>query len=218
MEIIKKNIIILVLLIIGFSCDSPDIDQLSDDFIVSTNYDPEANFSNYSTYVISDTIALFSNDPDDTILDSDAARPIISAIRANMSERGFQFAERNANPDLGVIVYTFSNVNLVNIPTGYWWNSPGWYWDPYYFGGYGYGYGYPYYYYPYSYTYAYQNGGLMVEIVDLKSYQQNNNRYRVLWSMYAGGVLSGNDERNIDQSVSAVHQAFTQSPIISRGE
>src|SRR5688572_19089928 len=86
----------------------PDSAKLIDQMVVSTNYDPQADFSAYTTYAIpTDTIGFVSNNSNDTIItspESSFPRQVLNVIKSNLDGRGYTKVARNANPDLGVNV------------------------------------------------------------------------------------------------------------------
>jgi hypothetical protein len=179
--------------------------------VVSTNFDPDANFSSYVTYAIpTDTIGFVSNSSSDTIItspDSDFPRRVISAIRENLDARGYTRVNRNDNPDLGVNVMVVNDYNIfqeIVYPDYY--GYPG----SYYSGYYGYG---GYYSYPYVNTYAYNTGVLIIEVVDLKN-RTPDNKVKVVWDAYLGDVYSTIDR--LAQSTDAIHQAFNQSTYLQK--
>jgi hypothetical protein len=198
--------ILMGLALLAVACEQkPDNLRLLDEFVVSTNYDPDANFTTYATYAIpTDTIGFSSNNRLDTILtytESDFPRVVIDALRSNLDARQYTKVDRKANPDLGVNITLVNDLNLfqqVVYPSGY-------------YGGY-YGYG-GWYYQPYVNTYAYNTGVLIVEIVDLKN-KTPNNKVKVIWNSYMGDVYSSLDA--IQQAENAIHQSFTQSPYLER--
>jgi hypothetical protein len=186
-----------------WSCrPEPDGAELLDELVVSTNYDPSADFSSYSTYVLpTDTIGFVSNtNSNDTIRVYSSSfqypRKVIQAAQAELDNM-FTRVSRDEDPDLGINIYVVSNLNLfqqVVYPTYY----------SYYYGYSG------YYYYPYIQTYATNTATLVIEIVDLKN--RNNNQVKVIWNAYMGDVINSLDLEQ--QSVDAIHQAFLQSPYI----
>jgi hypothetical protein len=186
-----------------WSCrPEPDGVELLDELVVSTNYDPSADFSEYSTYVLpTDTIGFVSNtNSKDTIRVYSSSFPyprkVIQAAQAELDNL-FTRVSRDEDPDLGINIYVVSNLNLfqqVVYPSYY----------SYYYGYSG------YYYYPYVQTYATNTATLVVEIVDLKN--RNNNQVKVIWNAYMGDVVNSLDFEQ--QSVDAIHQAFLQSPYI----
>jgi len=206
----KKFFILLITSALLTSSCQPEDDtlRLLDDLVVSTNYDTNINFSNYSTYSIStDTIGFVSNRaPNDTIIvqsREDFPRPVLQAVQRNLSARGFQRVERNADPDLRINVYVVNDFNLFQQVV-----YPNYYYPSYY--GYGYGYG-SYYSYPYVNTYASNTGSLVVEILDLRNITAENT-VKSIWSAYMGDIYSTIDL--IRQSEEAIDQAFTQSPYL----
>lgn len=189
----------------------PDSEKLIDQLVVSTNFDPDADFSQYTTYAIpTDTIGFVSNNSDDTIIvspESTFPRAALSAIRENLEDRGYARVARNENPDLGVNVMVINDFNMfqeVVYPGGF--GYPG----SYYSGYYGYG---SYYYYPYVNTYAYNTGVLVIELVDLKN-RTPDNKVKVVWDAYLGDVYSTIDR--LAQTEEAIRQAFVQSPYIGK--
>src|SRR5689334_9711042 len=132
--------LLLFLPIIGLlGCEPPaDTMRLLDQLVVSTNYDPDADFSQFTTYsMATDTIGFFSNQsPNDTIIvqnsSNNYARTVLTKIQQNMQARGFQRVTRKENPDLRVNVYVVNDFNVYQQV-----NYPGYYYPSYY--GYGYG-------------------------------------------------------------------------------
>jgi hypothetical protein len=210
----KKIINSVILILSGFAwgCQTgPDSAELIDQMVVSTNYDPEANFSVYATYAIpTDTIGFVSNSSSDTIITSPEStfpRQVLSVIRENLDARGYTRVNRNDNPDLGVNVMVVNDYNVfqeIVYPDYY--GYPG----SYYSGYYGYG---GYYSYPYVNTYAYNTGVLIIEVVDLKN-RTPDNKVKVVWDAYLGDVYSTIDR--LAQSTEAIHQAFNQSPYLEK--
>lgn len=204
--------IILIAFSLLISCEpKPDSARLLDQFVVSTNYDKQAVFSSYATYAIpTDTIWLYSNASNDTLLvqneNSSYPRPIVNAIKKNMSDRGFTLTGRNENPDLGINVSLIQDYNIYQqISYGGYGYGAGYY-------GYGYGYYSPY--YPtYVSTVTSNQGALIIEIVDLKN-RAANNTVKVLWTANISDIFNAVDINK--QSLEAVDQAFKQSPFLGR--
>ena len=200
----QKLIVVLVAAASMWSCQTePDNLKLYDDLVVSTNFDPDANFGSYTTYAIpTDTIGFVSNtNPNDTILVSSASnehypRKILQQVVSNMNDRSFTRVDRSESPDLGVNVYIVKDFNVFQQVV-----YPNYYYPSYY--GYG-----SYYSYPYINTYAYNTGALVVEIVVLRN-PTIDNKVKVIWNAYMGDVYSTIDL--IEQSTEAIDQAFIQS-------
>lgn len=205
----KGSILSGVILFIVWSCQpAEDTARLLDDLVVSTNYDTEVDFGQYTTYSIAtDTLGFVSNNsPNDTLLiqrESDYPRPVLQKVHSNMSARGYARVDSNEDPDLRINVYVVNDFNLFQevVYSNY-------YYPSYY--GYGYGYG-SYYGYPYVNTYATNTGSLVIEILDLRNVTTDK-KVRVIWSAYMGDVYSTIDL--IKQSEEAIDQAFVQSPYL----
>jgi hypothetical protein len=204
----QKLFVIILATTALWGCQSePDNLRLFDEMVVSTNFEPEAVFSTYTTYAIpTDTIGFVSDtNPNDTILVAETdngfyPRKVLEQVMKNMDGRLYNRVERNENPDLGVNVYVVKDFNVFQQIV-----DPGYYY-PYY-----YGYG-SYYSYPYVNTYAYNTGALIVEIVDLKNVTPDN-KVRVIWNAYMGDVYSALDLTQ--QSLDAIDQAFVQSQYLA---
>jgi hypothetical protein len=208
-----KKLVFLIPALVFLGCEPPaDTLRLLDQLVVSTNYDPDVNFSQYATYsMATDTIGFFSNkSPNDTIIvqtaQSNYARPVLTKLQEELQGRGFQRVDRKADPDLRINVYVVNDFNVyqqVSYP-GYSYPS-----------SYGYGYGYGGYYggYPYVSTYSTNTGALVIEILDLRN-PTADRKLKSVWNAYMGDVYS--TINLIKQTEEAIDQAFVQSPYLGR--
>ena len=208
-----KKLLFLIPAIVAMACEPPaDTMKLLDQLVVSTTYDPEVEFSQYTTYsMATDTIGFFSNQsPNDTIIvqtsSNNYARPVLSKVQQNLQARGFQRVGRNEDPDMRINVYVVNDFNVYQQV-----NYPGYYYPSYY--GYGYGYGGYYGGYPYVSTYASNTGALIVEILDLRHITADK-KVKSIWNASMGDVYS--TINLIKQSEEALDQAFVQSPYLAR--
>lgn len=201
---IKIALSFLLMVMMAGCYKSPDFDDLSDNFTVSTNRDVEANFANYKTFHVSDTIAFASSNPKDSIIVGADAKTVVDAVKANMAARGYVFVARSAKPDLGIKVGALKDVDAGVIYPGWWYGYPGW-------GGWWGGY-YPY--YPYGgVPYVITTGNVIVDLVDLKNAGATP-KLTVLWNAFVGGSLATTSGVNAQLSVDAINQAFIQSPYL----
>lgn len=195
-------------LLILSSCTKDPIRNLSDDEsrIYITNYDSTAQFGAFKTFSISDSVAVISNGElkEKTQTDADAA--LISAVKDNMQQRGYQLVDKNNNPDLGISVNKIisTQTGIMSYPS--YWGYYNTYWDPYYW-GYG---GYDYY-FPYSSYAVYQikEGALSIDMVDLKDVNANK-EIKGIWN----GLIRGEAIFNSANAASQVKALFDQSPYI----
>ncbi|WP_426668934.1 DUF4136 domain-containing protein [Mucilaginibacter sp. McL0603] len=204
-----KNLIFLMMVVaIGFaSCQkTPDLSQLSSDFVVSTNLDKNASFGSYKTYFISDTVTNLGGSGADTVLTDAGAQQLVTTVKNNMAARGYTFVPRLAHPDLGLKLGVIKVVNVEVFYPGWWGGYPGWGY-PGYWGG-----GYPYY-YPFSTVYTYTTGTLILDTYDLKN-ATTTHQYDVVWNCTAFGALGSNSSGNITRGVNGINQGFIQSPYL----
>jgi len=203
-----KNLIFLMMVAaIGFvSCQkTPDLNQLSSDFVVATSLDKTASFGSYKTYYISDTVINLGGSGADTVLTDANAQQLVAAVKTNMSARGYTLVSRLAHPDLGM---TLGVVKVVNVDVFYpgWWDGyPGWYYPGYWWGGW-----YPYY-YPFSTVYTYTTGTLILDTYDLKN-AATKHQYAAIWNCTAFGALGSSTSGNTTRAVNSINQGFNQSP------
>jgi hypothetical protein len=200
----KKPIYLIMAVAIGFaSClKSPNLDQLSTDFVVSTNFDKAATFSSYKTYYVSDTVAHLGGSGSDTILIDANAQQLVNAVKTNMNARGFVYTPNTIgnHPDLVMKIGVVKVTTTVFYP-GWWYGYPGW-WYPYY----------PYYpYYPFSTYYQYSTGSVIVDTYDVKN-SVANRELTVVWNCIAFGVVGDSQSANTTRGVNGINQGYVQSP------
>ena len=116
-----KTKLLLSIILIGIvvSCrKTPDTSQLSNEQVVTTDRDLAANFSSYSTYFISDTVSVVAKDSKDSILTGALALQLVNEVKTNMNSRGYTFAARTANPDLGLRLTVIKDVTRTAVCGG----------------------------------------------------------------------------------------------------
>jgi hypothetical protein len=183
----------------------PPVSDLVQNMAVQTNYDKTISFSKYTTYAMPlDSIGqIYNADPGDTLITGDYATLVTNTVKSNIDGRGYTHVGRNQDPDLSVNVFVVRDYQVfqsVSYP-GFYGGYPGYYYPSYY--GYG-----GYYGYPYVSTYTSQSGTLIIEVVDLRSRDVNNN-VNVVWTAYIGDVISSVDRNT--KTKEAIDQAFKQS-------
>ena len=198
-------ILIIIAAVISSCRKTPDFDQLSLQFIVSTNLDKTADFGNYKTFFISDTVVYVGGIGDDSIIVGANADQMVNAVKQNLTAKGYTFVSRASNPDLGLTLTAIKDINVI---VDYY---PGW-WDPYW------GYCYWYYwcyppYYGWGAVYTYTNGTVILNMYDLKN-ADHNQQIKGIWNTTALGALSDDVSTNVSLAVDAINQGFEQSPYI----
>ena len=204
----KRHYLLIICLVVFFACRKiPDTSELSVNFVVQTAKEPGANFSSYKTYYISDTIALKTTNPNDTLWFDDDAKQLAEAVKSNMAARGYTLVTSSHNtPDLGLGLTVIKDLNIGVIYPGWWWG----YWGGCYWGYCGYPPYYPW--YGSGVVYTIPTGTIVLDMIDLKNAAANEKLYVPWGSVMSGGLGYTSDD--IQLGIGAINQAFTQSPYI----
>lgn len=204
------NIKVAVGMLLGLSAcvPKPDLNDLVKDMVVQTSYDNTITFSSFSTYAMPlDTIGqIYNANPKDTLITGEYAQLISREVKSNLDKAGYIQVGRMQNPDMAIltfIVRDFSQFTSVVYPNyGY---------SSYYYPSY-YGYG-GYYNYPYIQSYSRNTATLVLEIVDLKS-KNSQNQVKIIWTASIGDVFASPDP--LQKSKEGVSQAFAQSTYLKK--
>lgn len=150
---------------------------------VDTDWDHNANFSNYKTYAWMDN----KNGVKEQLWD----QRIVQNIDSQMAAKGFRQVARNNNPDILLVYHAGvkQNVSVMGYNYGY---GPGWRWG----GGMG----------MTRYDPVVENvGTLVVDMVDGKSNQ-------VVWRGTASDTLSDKSDKNVGKLQKTVTKLFSKYP------
>ena len=205
--------LLFTVLVFGGCIREPDYGELAEHMVVITEYDEasindsENVFNEYTTFNIRrDTIGyVFNAYPNDTILVdgvdgvSDFVSPVVDEIEGNLVTAGFNYVDNNDNPDFAVKAAVIQNFSFYQTIS-----------TPYYSGYYGY-YGS---YYPIVNTYTSNSATFLIEIIDVKNYVTNGNKYKVVWRAYIGDLIVTRDLKG--KTLEAINTAFEQSPFIKK--
>jgi hypothetical protein len=175
--------------------------------IYITNHDSSVSFSQYQTFSISDSVPVIDGS-DVSVQNSQADQAFISAVKAEMQQRGYTLVNRNEHPDLGVTISRIINTSTGVITYDNYYDYYSGFYDPYYWGYGGYGYGPPSFGYA---TYQVREGLLSVDMADLKNASANNS-IKLVWN----GMIRGSGIFNPGTAASQVAQLFDQSPYLSK--
>lgn len=189
------------------SCTKNPVNHLTADEsrIYITNYDSSATFTSYKTYSIVDSVAVINNDRLEMKALSGYDAQVLAAVKAAMQQKGYTLVNKSAAPDLGLNVSRIINTytGVASYPN--YWDSYSSFYDPFYWGYGGYGY-----YAPYSYgLYQINEGGLSVDMLDLKNASVNKN-IKTVWSALARGT----GVFTTANAASQVQAFFDQSPYL----
>lgn len=207
-----KRLIPVLLAVFAFvACEKdPNMDKLDNDYLVYTNYDKKANFKDFQTYYIPDSVMVITDKDKPEYWKGAAAAEIIEAYKTNLNSKGFVYIPNKDLADLGVQV---SYIKSTYYFTAYgqpewWWNYPG-YWDAPYWGNWG---GW---YYPYAVNYSISTNSFISEILNLNAPEGEKAKIPVLWSSFISGPATGSTELNKTLAVRAINQSFAQSPYLT---
>lgn len=172
------------------SCTKDPLSGLSDpdSQIFVTNRDNSANFKQYKTFNVVDSVQVIEDNYSAVALTS-LDRQMLISIVSNMEKLGYKYVTAGAKPDVGVSLARVTNtsLNVVSQPVSPYWG----------YGGYGYGYPSYYQYYQTSETYW------SLSMLDLKNPDTVNNKVKVVWDAQIRGSGLGNTSL-VDQMVGAV--------------
>lgn len=160
----KKSIYILMAVFALVACRrDPDLGELSSDFLVFTNYDTAANFNEFVTYYMPDSIMIIGDRDIPEYWTGINAEAILETYADNMGMCGYLRVSDKEEADLGLQISYIESVSYFvdYYSSPYWWNAYPGYWWPRYWGD------WSDWYYPYPVVYSYSVGSLLTEMVDL---------------------------------------------------
>jgi hypothetical protein len=214
-------------LILLSSCykDSVYVDQLD---VTLTQYDPEFNYSSYSSFWMPDSVILKTNYMDDSEI-ADFYKPggtsesTLDLVRTKFTDRGYTFTDDSSTADFvaAPTMLLVRETGAVYYPPGWWYGYPGYGW------GYpGYGWGYPGYGWGHTSYYSYKEGSIVIEMIDGASYNaiqawlagtiEDVPDLTIRWLAVIDGYLSSNTEYNAERAERGINEAFEQSPYIKK--
>jgi hypothetical protein len=183
----------------------PVSDQVTQDLVIYTKYDVNADFNNYLSFAIVPNIPVIDGN-DTTYLSDGNAQALLGRISSDMVSRGFQEVAPDQNPDLGINVTMVKMTNTTVYYPGWYWGYPAYYPpDWWYYPGYDYS--YPY--YP-VYVTSYSSGTVIIDLADFKFKEQN--KIMIRWNAYIRALLTGTHSQS--EILNSVDQAFLQTPVL----
>lgn len=203
----KRLVYALLAVALLSSCSKDAVRNLDPDEtnLYITNKDEAISFASYQTFALSDSAVVIQNNQlvEKVRTDFDAA--FIDALAAQMTARGYTRVSHDNNPDLGLTVNRIYNDYSGVIDYYDYWNYYGGYWDPYYWGYPGYNY-YPGFFGIYTIT----DGGVMVDMIDLKNASASS-QLKLIWN----GLVRGTGTFGVNRAAGHVNALFAQSPYIT---
>jgi len=201
-----KTKLILFLLGAGLflaSCTKypPSSERLLEDLVIYTKYDQTVDFTKFTYFYMSDSIAVIS-DKDSGMKINSSIQALTARIALNLTKIGYQRTTDSKTADLYIGVSYVKNVNINVYYPGWYWGYPGYY-PPNYWGSGGY-------YYPYypAYITSYSTGTILIDMMDVK-HPTADKKIPVRWNAYIRGLLTG--DHTISQIEQCIDQAFAQT-------
>lgn len=211
----KKILFISTLVLLAVACQKEPYPQDGDnEYLVYTAPAKDADFSDYATFDIADSLLVIGQSAKPEYSQSNNALALIQAFRTNMEKLGYIYTPDNPDADLGIqltyMIKTERFLQYYNDP--YWWlDYPG-YWSPGYWGDW---YGF---YYPRPMVYSYSTNALLADMVDLTAEQGDGKSLEIIWSVYIGGPAGPNVSYDVQRMKDSINQAFAQSPYLKKSE
>jgi hypothetical protein len=209
----KKILFISTLVLLAVACQKEPYPQDGDnEYLVYTAPAKDADFSDYTTFDIADSLLVVGQSAKPEYSQSNNALALIQAFRTNMEKLGYIYTPDNPDADLGIqltyMIKTERFLQYYNDP--YWWlDYPG-YWSPGYWGDW---YGF---YYPRPMVYSYSTNALLADMVDLTAEQGDGKSLEIIWSVYIGGPAGPNVSYDVQRMKDSIDQAFVQSPYLTK--
>ncbi len=120
----KKILPFFLLVLLLASCQKdPDMSKLSDDFVVFTDHNKDANFESFTTFYIPDSVMVIGSSEKPEFWSATEADDIVSTLVSGMEGRGYTRASDKESADLGLQVSFVKNVNYFTNyhDNPYWW-------------------------------------------------------------------------------------------------
>lgn len=206
-KMIGLGLLSLSILFTMSSCTKDPIKNMNEEEsrIYITNRDSTANFNNYKTYSIVDSVSLIEDKRFAGRESTEWDRQVINAVQTTLNARGFVKVDRGQNPDLGINVSKVYSTTTSLVDFSAYWGGYGGYYDPYYWGYGGYGY-----YFPPAYgLYQTTEAALSIDILDLKN-ASNSQTIRGVWN----GLVRGEGIFEASNVQSQIQALFDQSPYL----
>ena len=210
-------ILLLPLMALLAGCYPDKLDFVEEYDMAGTLYDEEADFSNYTTFHVLDTVMHLTEDgEDDPNLTREHDEFILETIRQNMLDNGYtEVASPDSLnvPDLMVLTQVMSQdfYTYYSYWYDYWGYYPGWgWWYPGYGGWYP---GYPW--YP-GYVSSYTTGSLIIEMMDTDVPVELTERPGMVWAGIVNGLLTGSKSNIRARLDKQINQLFEQSPYLKK--
>ena len=185
----------------------PEKDRTVNDLdLVGTRFADGIDFSTYKTYKLYDSVIIvYDTNEDKPDYPVDQAAVIINTIKTNMMNNGWIEVAAGDTPDVYMEASTWTSkiYGAIYYPG---WGYPGWGYPGYP------GWGYPGYPGWGTSYYSYTTGTVMMHMMDVKNYPNDDTPPVIMWTGGLNGILTSTGTSSRIET--SINQAFTQSPYL----
>lgn len=196
---------LFVMVTFMISCYPEKERTVSDLDLVGTRFADGINFQDYKTYYLYDSlIVIYDTNEDKPDYPEEEANLVLSTMKANLMNYGWVEVAQGDTPDVYIEASTWNSkvVGVVYYPG---WGYPGWGYPGWGHPGWGYpGWGTSY--------YSYTTGTVMMHMLDVKNYPNDDTPPQIMWTGGLNGILTSGS--TLSRIEFGVNQAFTQSPYL----
>jgi hypothetical protein len=196
--------VLTVFMVALHGCTKDPLKNLQGDenIIYITHHDNATAFNTFSTFGISDSVAVIENNQLSGKAITGFDQQLITAFIDNMQQFGYTLVDKNNNPDVVINISRVYNdyTGIINYSDYY--GGYGGYYDPYYWGYPGYSYYFPAVYGVYTIT----DGGVQADMFDAKN-AGTNNGLKLIWN----GLIQGSGTFSSSLVTKNIKALFDQS-------
>lgn len=191
-------------------CYPGEIDSAQELDVFITFPRNDADFGNYLTFALPDTVVQIDEDSSAIQIDHDNDQEIVDQVRQNLTALGYTEVDFPAEtPDVFVLVSAAADeYTSVSWYPGYWWGYWGWYYPCYYC--------YPGYPPGYVTVTKYRAGTLFIDMLDPDMAFADSTEVPLVWTGAANGLIT--DLGNLNRVLGGVDRLFAQSPYLGDGK
>jgi hypothetical protein len=204
MNTMKNRLIIYLFSFLLIGCYPEGAEFVDELDVAYTNYDPDFNFGNVSTYSLPDRVIDITGDTfngNQEYIDQEFSDAILNNLKDNLDAMGWTEIDEEDSPDVIILASAFSTTTLYYYDWCWWdWYYPGYCggWNWYYPG------------YSPGFVSGYSTGTVLLQMVEPGGVQ--NNQLPVVWLCGLNGLLQGSDASIIARIGTNIDQAFTHPP------
>lgn len=203
MKIVKLSLLAFISVWVVSCSWGDDWDETQDQILTIAYKSPEADFSQYRTFAVADSMTVVINGEKERV-QNDESMKVYNQVVHNLTGLGYTQVSVSENPNLLADLSYIRSTNTTIYP-GYW-SDWGWWWDTV---------GYPWYpwstYYPYpmpSIISTYITGTLIIELADVTKAREQN--VPIVWHGVVRSILNGTHTEA--QITDAINEVFTILP------